>query len=113
MGGTCTVGKKQFLFHSCVIAKVQEAAISFNFTHFQTGSRSIFLESSFGPYTDFGKNLHVGRKIIVLFRCQGEKFPVYSESNHFIVFPTTLSTGKKHPFWKSSVTDVGVITIMS
>ena len=41
-GGTCTIGKKQFHFHSCVVAKVQEAAISFSFTHFQTGSRSIF-----------------------------------------------------------------------
>ena len=41
-GGTCTVGKKQFHFDSCVVAKVQEAAISFSFTHFQTGSRSIF-----------------------------------------------------------------------
>ena len=43
-GGTCTVGKKQFHFHSCVVAnsKVQEAAVSFSFTHFQTGSRSIF-----------------------------------------------------------------------
>ena len=41
-GGTCTVGKKQFHFHSCVVAKVQEVAISFSFTHFQTVSRSIF-----------------------------------------------------------------------
>ena len=72
-----------------------------------------FLESSFVPYTDFGKNLHVGRKIIALFRYQYEKFPVYSESNHFIIFPTALSTGKKHPFWTSSVSDVGVITIKS
>ena len=70
-----------------------------------------FLESFFfGPFTDFGKNLHIGRKIIALFRCQGEKFPVYSKSNHFIVFPDGTI---KHPFWKRSVSDVGAITIMS
>ena len=92
---------------------MQEAAISFSLTHFQTGSRSIGLESFFGPYTDFDKTLHVGRKFIALFRCQGENFPVYSESNNFIVFPTALSTGKKHPFWKRSVRDVGALTIMS
>ena len=89
---------------------MQEAAISFSFTHFQTGSRSIFffLKAFLVPI-----QLHVGRKIIALFRCQVEKFPVYSESNHFIVFPPALSTGKKHPFWKRSVSDVGAITIMS
>ena len=40
---TCTVGKKQFNFDLCVVAKVtvQELSISFSFTHFQTGSRSI------------------------------------------------------------------------
>ena len=52
-GGTCTVGKKQFHFHSCVVAKVQEAAISFSFTHFQTGSRSIFFGKLFWPLYRF------------------------------------------------------------
>ena len=71
------------------------------------------LESFFVPYTDFGKNLLVGRKSIALFRCQGEKYPVYSKSKHFIVFPMTLSTGIKHLIWKRSVSDVGAKTVMS
>ena len=46
-GGTCMLGKKQFHFDSCVVAKVQETAISFSFTHFQSGSRSILFGKFF------------------------------------------------------------------
>ena len=61
------------------------------------------MEYFLGPILDFGINLREDTKIIGEFRCQDEKFPVYSQSVDFFVFSETTVSRQKMSMLKAFV----------